>query len=389
MRVLHVVPGISLSNGGTASATAQLAHALVNVGVGSTIFATDIATPPQGRKRRFGVSWEEMPEQVENLEVVTFPVQRPKRLLYSPEMGRALASVDGYDVIHIHSLFLYPQYAAAAAARTKQIPYVVTTHGALQPHLRQRGQLRKWLTEYIWQRAMLNGAAALHVTTSEELHQVAELGYRSPLFSLPFGIDPKWFESEGATCFRDRFLEGFDGPLVMFHGRLTAIKGLDLLLDSFSLVRSTIPEARLAIVGPDDEGLRSKLESQASRLGILSGTYFIGALKGDILRSAVRSADVWVMPSYGESFGFAVIEALAAGVPVVVSRHLNIWREIDASGAGLVLDLDPHAFAASMRTMLSSPPHNRRISDLARSFARRYEWPSLAAKFEDLYCSIR
>ena len=131
----------------------------------------------------------------------------------------------------------------------------------------------------------------------------------------------------------------------MYLGRISHKKGLDLLIRAFAMVRRDAPTARLAIVGPDDEGLTPELRALAGNEGAAESIVFTGMLSGDAKRAALAAADVWVLPSHSENFGNAVVEALAAGRAAVISPAVNIAAEIEAAGACVVAPLRAEAFA--------------------------------------------
>ena len=168
MRVAQVVPMFSNRFGGPVTMVADAAEVLAGLGVQAQIYATDLGKAPWAKDWR-SVLPEELPANADVLDYELFPVKAPHRLLYSPGLAKRLDEVvKDFDLVHIHSLWLHPQYAAQHAARKAGVPYVVSLHGALDPYLRQRGKLRKAVTSKLWQDGMLENAKLLHVTTQAE-----------------------------------------------------------------------------------------------------------------------------------------------------------------------------------------------------------------------------
>src|SRR5262249_27192071 len=158
MKVLHVIPSLAVRTGGPAVAAVQFARLASEQGIESAILATDAAYPA-GTSSGRAVEEGELVPGAEDVVVRLFPVRRPYRLARSPKLRANLRrSIRSYDVVHIHSLYLYPQRVAAAAARQSGVPYVVSPHGALDPWLRRRGRVQKALANLFWQRRMLRHA---------------------------------------------------------------------------------------------------------------------------------------------------------------------------------------------------------------------------------------
>jgi glycosyltransferase involved in cell wall biosynthesis len=387
MKVLQVVPSLALRTGGPAVVAVEIARCVRARGVESTVFATDMAYPAQA-VHRGRLTSNGLPHGWEAVDLRLFPARAPYRLVYSPELGKALRKeVAGYDVVHIHSLFLYPQFAAAREANRYGVPCVFSLHGALDPWLRRRGRLQKALADALWQRRALKRAAALHLTTADESQLVADVAPRVPRRIVPMGI--RWGEYQqlpSGEDFRAERLGGHRGPVVLNVGRISVKKGLDLLIKAFA--RVVHEEALLAIAGPDDEGLQSKLEALAAREGVRDRVVFTGLVQGDDKLAAFAAADVWALSSHTENFGVAVMEAFAAGLPTVISPAVNLAPEVKQAGAGIVCRLDEAALAETIDSLLGDAARREELGARARQFARRFDWDALAPDLVELYEAV-
>lgn len=389
MRVLHVIPSLGSRTGGPAVAAVEFACALESQGIESAVFATDMAYPAQTR-RSVHVDAAELPPHADEVAVRLFPAQLPYRLAYSPALGRALrAEVAGYDAVHIHSLYLYPQFAAARAAARFRVPFVVSPHGALDPWLRRRGRVQKTLAELVWQRRMLDRAAALHFTSDEEARLAGRVAPNVQRAIVPLGIrSSEYAELPSPETFRARYLGGTTAPLVLTLGRLAQKKGLDILVRAFALLAREHRDARLVIAGPDDEGIQEGLAALAERDGVADRVVFPGMLEGETKLAALAAADVWALPSHTENFGIAVMEALAAGAPTVISPAVNLAAAVERADAGLVAVAEPKAFAAAISSLLDDSERRAAYGRRAREFARQYDWEALAPRIVQLYEGI-
>ncbi len=387
MRVAQVIPMLSSRFGGPVTMVADAAESLAAEGVEVTIFATDLGKAPWAGDWR-SVQPDELPPNAAALDYELFEVRWPQRLFYSPKLARRLDAVAAdFDLVHIHSLWLHPQYAAQKAARRRGVPYIVSPHGALDPYLRQRGRARKAATNRLWQNSMLAHAAALHVTTEDERKLVADIAPRVPREVVANGL---WIDrlapaDADGMRFRNRHLDGFDGPLVVFLGRLNFKKGVDVLIDAFAIALERHPQAQLAVVGPDDEGLRAQLEAQVAALSLGQQVTFTGALYGEDRTDALAAADVWALSSHSENFGIAVVEAMAAGAATVISPAVNLAPDVVAADAGLVAEQRPEPFAAALGTLLDDPARRAELAARGRSFVRRYDWSVVGPEFKSMY----
>jgi glycosyltransferase involved in cell wall biosynthesis len=171
--------------------------------------------------------------------------------------------------------------------------------------------------------------------------------------------------------------------LALFLARLHPKKGCDLLIRAFARVAFRDPLLHLVMAGPDECGWRTELESLAARLGIHSRVVWTGPLYGAVKQGALGAADVLALPSHTENFGISVVEAMACGVPVLVSNEVNIWREIESDGAGLAAPPDVEGITALFDRWLGipAPARLRMRTNAARSFSRRYELEHFARGF--------
>jgi glycosyltransferase involved in cell wall biosynthesis len=389
MRVLQVIYGLAPRQGGAAAFVLEASLALEDIGVNSVVFATDMARPPGARPFE-RVNSTDIPTESERLDISLFPARRPYRLAFSPALDAAIKrGIASFDLVHIHMLWLFPSFAAFHRAKASNTRYVVSLHGNLDPYLARRGRLRKRVTNAAWQRRMLEGASAVHTTTVEEARAVAHLAPVVTPTVVPGAIQWSAFQDlPDGRLFLEKYLGGHAGPLILYLGRLSYTKGLDILIEAFARVARVVPDCRLAIVGPDDEGLRPVLAALAESEGVAPRVHFIGPLYGSERLTALAAADVWASPARSESFGLALLEALAAGLPVVISPDVRIAGEIQAADAAAVADLNPDSFAAQLVRTLQEMPYRTLLGARARDFAKRYDRSELGPRLAEMYARV-
>lgn len=207
---------------------------------------------------------------------------------------------------------MFSTLAAARYARKHRVPYIVRPHGSLDPFLRRRGRLKKFIYTGLIEKRNLDRATAIHYTSRDERDLAAPVGIKAPSVVVPLGVNLEEFESLPVPgTFRSRYPETREKDLVLFLGRLHFKKGLDLLLQSFRKVAAQLPNVHLVVAGPDDAGVTPKMKAWLANAGILNRATFTGMLTGTMRLAALKDADVWMLPSYTENFGLAVVEAMA------------------------------------------------------------------------------
>lgn len=383
VRVLHVIPSVAPRYGGPSRAVVEMCRALRERGVETLIATTD--ADGEGRLRvEHGrhVSYDGVP-------VIFFPRQWSEAYKYSRPAARWLAAnVGGFEVVHIHAVFSHACLAAAKACRKWGVPYIVRPLGTLDPWSLGQKRLRKTLFWHLGVRRMLHGAAAIHYTALPEQKLAEEsLGLRRG-FVVPLGVETDL--SNGAN---GKHPEGPDAPIldkspyILVLSRLHKKKGLELLLPAFLSVsgRDGFGQWKLILAG---EGEGDYVESlrQLAGDGVEGRIIFAGWLQGEKKRVALNGASVLALTSYQENFGLCAAEAMACGVPVIVSPHVNLAPEIEAAGAGWVTPLEKAALERSLTDALSDSEERKRRGLAGRELVRRrFSWGAVAEQLISSY----
>jgi glycosyltransferase involved in cell wall biosynthesis len=375
VKILHVVPTYipAWKHGGPIRSVHGLCKALAARGHQVTVFTTDVDTEgavPTGQA-----------VQLDGVEVWYFPVAAPRRLYRSPQMDAALRSrIAGFDVVHLHSVFLWPTAAAARAAERAGVPYLLAPRGMLVPDLlKRRGRWRKAAWIRFVEKRTLARAAGLHATADLEAEEARRLGLPlPPIFIVPNGIDAEPPIAPPAAPIRD-LLAG--PPVLLYLGRLSWKKGLDRLIPALARV----PDAHLALAGNDEEGIRPRLEALTREAGVAGRVVFLGPVDGADKAALLHGCAALVLPSYSENFGNAVLEAMAAGRPVAVTPEVGLAGVVREERAGIVADGDSALLGDALRNLLADPDREamgQRGADAAR---RRFGWEAVAVQMEGVY----
>jgi len=283
-----------------------------------------------------------------------------------------------YDVVHVHALFSYATIPGCRAAAHVPVPYVLRPLGTLSQWSLGHRSWKKRPYYALLERSHLDMAAAIHVTSNAEAGDVARLGYGDRVRVIPLGVDV----GERPPA-RDR--PEANRPLqLLFLSRLHPKKNIPLLLRALASIRAKPVE--LTIAGEGEGGYRAELEAMAQELGLSERVRFIGHVDGDAKRSAFADADCFILPSAHENFGIAVAEALAAGLPAIVTPGVALAEQVAGSGAGLVADATEAAVAGAMEWAVEHPGALVEMGERAWWLARReLSWSASCERLESLY----
>jgi glycosyltransferase involved in cell wall biosynthesis len=299
-------------------------------------------------------------------------------------------NVAAYDVIHIHALFSFSVASAAWWASHYGVPYVVRPLGTLNRWgIENRRPWLKQASLRLIDRRVLSGAAAVHFTSEEEREEGALVAsVRRPVI-IPNPVDLQFDRCRlPAGWLRSRYPAIAGKKIILFLSRLHPKKGLDLLLAAFARLRAQNSDVALVLGGAGDEKFVEGLHLQARSLGVESDVVWAGFLEGEFKQAAMAEADMFVLPSYSENFGVAAVEAMAAGLPVIVSDHVGIHREIAAASAGLVTPCQAEALAAALQRLLENPGLRSEVGRNGMVLAQSYSPAKIGERLIELYSNI-
>jgi glycosyltransferase involved in cell wall biosynthesis len=289
---------------------------------------------------------------------------------YSPKLTAWLADhVGEYDVLHIHSVFNHSTHAAARAARRRGVPYIIRTLGQLnRSYALQQGTWKKKAYLGLLGRRDLDSAAALHCTSQGEKADVEALGLRPPVVVIPVG------QASLPVPVPARKRKG-----ILFLGRIHPKKGFDLLFPALAGLNT-----QLTVAGTGDPDYLAGLKLEAARLEL--AVAWPGMVSGAAKEELLARAAVFVLPSYSENFGIAVAEAMACGIPVVISDQVDLWPEVQEYGAGLVVPCRVAELAEALARVLANPAG---FGENGRRLVReRLDWKVVVSQLRELYQKV-
>ena len=380
MKVLQVVPSLAPEWGGPVKVVNELAGALEVIGVSSEIISA------QGR--RVG-----NPETVTNdIPIHLFETGPLARLwtAHTPGLKKTLArKIPDFDLVHIQELWHYPGYIASKIARSRNVPYIVTIHGELNEWNLQQKRLKKQIYMTAIQRGILQKSAALHAITQAESNRIRQLEIETPVAMIPNGTHTEEFENlPDRSQFVSRYPELENRLIVLFLGRIQQKKGLDILAQAFGNLVRTRHDVRLVVAGPDEDNTLTEIKTILKSQGALEKAVFPGMLTGEQKLEALSAADIFALTSYSEGFSVALLEALSAGLPLVITDECN-FPEVGDSRAGFVVRPNDSETASALMSLLDSADLRREMSENARRLVRsNYTWERIAEKMFTLYENV-
>jgi len=332
-----------------------------------------------------------VPVNVRGAEVIYFNVWPRGRYAFSTSLTRALLQVvRDYDLVHVHWLYNYSSLAAAAAAHRAGVPYIFQPHGSLDPHLMRENFILKKAYITLIGRHIMQGASGIIFTAEDErrLASLEKLAVRQ--YIVPVGFDwEQYCNLPPKGEFRRHIPEIGDRRIVLFLGRISRQKGLDLLISAFKQLISIHPDLHLVIVGPDGEGYGSHVRRWIREAGVEDCTTFVGFIEPRIKLAAYVDSEVFVLPSYAENFGVTVAEALACRLPVVITDRVNICDEIRRAQAGIVVECSVRSLVNGIDRVLAD---RYLATDLAGNghelVQKQYSWDIVVQKTLAVYRDV-
>jgi glycosyltransferase involved in cell wall biosynthesis len=381
LKILHVAASYlpAVRYGGTIVSVHGLCRALARRGHDVHVFTTSVDGPsdsavPHGT-----------PVQIDGVNVWYFQSRNARRLYYAPELAANLRrQVGDFAVVHTHAIYLWPLWSAARHAWRAGVPYVVSPRGMLEKELiEQKSQVWKAAAIGFIEKRTLERAAAIHVTSRREADEARAFGFDlPPICEIPNGVDRDG-DTGAASAAVEKVVAA--GPYALFLGRINWKKGLDRLLRA--LVHA--PSTRLVLAGNDEENYRPVLERIAIAEGVADRIVFTGAVGGADKALLLKRARMLVLPSYSENFGNVVLEAMAAGRPVIVTPEVGVADLVRDANVGFVADGDPVSLGSAMARLSSDRSLGDTLGARGQVLAStRYSWDAAAARMETLYAGL-
>jgi len=332
-----------------------------------------------------------VPTEQEGVETYFYPVQFSMwGNAISFPIARALKRrVPQSDIVLVHSLYQFTSTTAAYYCRKNKVPYVLRPHGTLDPFLvyRRRWPL-KWAYINLFEKKNFNAAAAIQYSSRMEEKMTGHfMNVTSPSLVIPEGIDlEKFAKLPPRGTFRAKYPETAGKVLVLFLSRFHQKKGLELLIDACARAKAGRTDAQLVLAGGGDPDYVTQVSQKVRETGLSRCITITGQLSEEEKLAALADADLFVLPSFGENFGLAVVEAMACGVPVLISDKVGIWPEIAEADAGMVAPCDPAKIADAIDRLVYDPEWRATLASRGRKLVHaHFSMDRMAERMERAY----
>lgn len=377
MKILYVIPSYepAWTYGGTVIATSHLCRALVRQGIELSVYTTDA----NGTGGYLNVPINE-PVDLGGVKVYYFHSDvGTRKPFYSKGLAKKLReTINDYDLVHVAAIWQWIQIDVYKICKSFSKPYIVSTRGSFSPWAWNVSKMKKRLFWYFWGRKTIQNADAVHFTTEEErLKSFATeaLFKKKPSFIIPNGMEiEKIKKSEDVR----KKLKIPDNKFVLLSlGRIHRVKGIHIILEA---LRKIDDERFLfLIVGYKEDKEYSRQLIELSE-GFGDRVIFHDSVPKDKVWDFYNSANLFVLPSYSENFGMVVAEAMAYGLPVLISKNVGIWREVQSDSAGFVVDQDAGEIADIIKKLPENEALLNNMSQNSRKSAiNRYDINNVAS----------
>lgn len=397
MRILHVIPSVSPLRGGPSKAIIEMVSALRNIGV-----TTEIATTNDDGAGELTVELNRLTEfksvPIRFFKRFSSTIAPIREFAYSGQYRVWLKqNIDNYDIVHVHAIFSFVSSYTMYLARKRGIKYIIRPIGQLENWSLQQSRLRKLVFLRLFEQSNIEGAKGIHFTAQSEFEQ-ARLALprisndrvsNREIMIIPLGIDSPKVIDDARSKVVERYNLDPKNKILLFLSRVHPKKGLELLFDALSNLEQT--NYHLLIAGNGDPNYVEELEATSKKLGITRQCQFIGYQDGKEKQELLQGSDLYILTSHSENFGIAVLEALAAGTPALISQGVALAELVSGKKLGYTCEIDTVSIQSQLEYCLDKE-NEHELATLGQRSARHiqehYQWTSIAEKLKSSYQKI-
>jgi len=384
MKILMTIPSIGSVYGGPSQSVLNLVKA-----IGSQGISIDFVTTDANGDNPLSVPLKTWITE-DNYRIQYFPCKVWGDYKWSQSFFHWIfQSIQHYDLAHTSAIFSLSNLPLYWAAQCHNVPYIISPRGMLEPWALGYKSSKKKFYYHLLEKPALQKAKVIHALARDEAERIVPLQLPTPIAILPNGIDRSEFEALPSNKLFHQIVPGLTHKkLILFLGRIDPKKGLDLLAPAFAKVQHHFPDAHLILAGPDNIGFLPTAQGYFQESQCPDAVTFTGILKGDLKKSALAAAQIYVAPSYSEGFSISVLEGMASGLPCVITTGCN-FPEAATAQAAHVVEINSESIAQALIQCLSDPVAAKEMGERARQLVfSDYTWDSIAKRMIELYDAI-
>jgi len=382
VKILHYQRDMRLAGGGVVRFVMDVCAAVAARGHEVVIAAPDVSDLPE--------AWRTGAPGVPRTRTVPAP-DLPLELWSPRALREVRGAISGFDALHIHGVWWPSSVQMGRLAERLGIPYAVTPHGMFDDWAMKHSPVRKKLFYTLFARRLVGRAAIVQVTAQGELNQSQKWFPSTPSTIIPPVIDLSLFKVlPGPQEARAAFPPPLPGaPVILFLSRVHPQKCSEVLIDAAALLKQRGVDCNLFIAGPGEPAYLDSLTWRARDKGVEDRTRLLGMVSGRLKASLYELATIFALPSPQESFGLVMTEAMSCGTPVVTTRGVDIWPELETAGVAVLSELSAPAFAEAIAALLGDPARRERLSHAAGRWLSEYLDPAaVGVQYESMYRNI-
>ena len=361
MKVSHCIASIDKNAGGTTTACVDLLKSQHEI-IALELYTLNSSHPIE--------------ISLKNLKIFS---ENPSFLDYSISLGKQLLKSKS-NLFHGHGLWNLPIHQMASIARKKRIPYVISTHGMLEPWSLKQSKFKKNIAMNLYQHKDLKDATCLHATGVMEMESIRKLGYKNPIADIPNGINIHDYPQK-------QYVIGTTKKTILFLSRIHPKKGIEILINAWQLLNTSAKENWcVKIAGNGEDDYINQLSTLIKEKGLTDNITIIGSKFGAEKIATYHEANLFVLPTYSENFGIVIAEALCCGVPVITTKGTP-WEVLESYNAGKWIDIDEISLKEALESFMSKT--DEELQEMGKNgrqlIVDNYSIESIAEKFILLY----
>lgn len=375
MRILHVLNSADPENGGTVQAVSGIARSQSELGHEVTVVSTgEPEKTPEGDP---GVRWRICPV-------------RSRLWRWSPTLSTVLSAlIKEMDIVHLHTMWDFPVSEGYRLSRHFEKPYLVSPHGMLDRWSLSQRAFKKKIYLMIVAGHILKHAGAVHFTSLGEYRNSVLTDKAEKAFICPLGVDLLFKEAGDANKFYESYPALKGRKIVLFLGRLHSQKRPELVIESFKEIAGRFESVTLVMAGPADESYLRRLKTKVSQLNLGNRVVFTGLLNRSQVAAVLRISEVLVSPSFLESFGLSVAEAMAASCAVIVTPGVNLSDDVQAASAGIVCQPIRDKLSEAISKILLDKSLRQQMGQNGRELIlKKFQWAESAKTTIQIYENV-